>query len=290
MIGSMMNKVCLVTGATRGLGQATAVKLVEMGAHVIVVGRSRARIDATLSMLRAAAEWCGAGSAEGLQADLSNMAEVRLAAKVILERCDRLDVLVNNVGAVLMKHQTSPDGYEMTWALNYLGHFLLTYELMGLLKATAAGTGEARVVEITSSMCRYASPGFKRFQSGAWYNGVAAYAQSKLAMNMYAAELSRRLTGTGVTINSISPGYVRTEISENSSGIFSLAFRAVNLFSMDLDEGVAPMVWMATAPELCGVSGRYYYRYKERKARPGWNDPANVAHLWKLSEQMTGLA
>ena len=290
MTVSMVNKVCLVTGGTRGLGQATALKLVELGAHVIVVARSRTRIDDTLGMLRAAAERSGAGSAEGIQADLSSMAEVRQAAKQVLKRCDRLDVLVNNVGAALMKHQTSPDGYEMTWALNYLGHFLLTYELMGLLKATAVRSGEARVVEVTSSMCRYASPSFKRFQRSRWYNGVAAYAQSKLAMNMFAAELSRRLMNTGVTVNSITPGYVRTDISDNSSGVFSLAFRVVNMFSMDLEEGVAPLIWMATEPELSGVSGRYYYRFKQREAKPGWTDPSNVANLWRISEQMTGLA
>ncbi len=283
---SLVDKVCLVTGATRGLGRAAALELAQRGAIVILVGRNQLRIDETLKQIQ---EKTGNSAVEGIQADLSSMAGVRRAADVFLSRYDQLDVLINNVGATLLKYQSSPDGYEMTWALNYLGHFLITYLLLGALKSAAAKRGEARIVEVTSSMYRYSDVHFDRLQSHVGYQGVAAYAHSKRALLVYTGELARRLTGSGVVINAVTPGAVRTEIAGENGFLAGLAMRVVNAFALPPVDGVQPIIRLAVDPELCGVSGQYFRKDHPMVFEPALAQKDVVAALWKLSEEMTGL-
>lgn len=284
---SMQGKTCMVTGATRGLGQATALELARRGARVIIVGRSPERMEKTLALLHAE------GGRDGhcaLQADLSSMAEVRSAAWKFLDMQEPLDVLVNNVGVTLLKYQPSPDGYEMTWALNYLGHFLLTHLLMDALQSAARRNGESRVVEITSSMLRFADPSSLGPQRAAGFNGVMAYAQSKRAISLFAGGLAQRLNGCGVMINAVTPGAVSTGIADTHRGLFSrMGMWVVKRFSVPLEQGVQPILHLATAQELCGASGGYYQKYTRKAEGAALGSAEDVERLWKISREMTGL-
>ncbi len=251
-------KVCLVTGATRGLGQATAIGLARLGATVVIIGCNQTRIDETLAKIRAET---GSIYAEGLLADLSSQHEVRQVAGQFLSRYPRLDVLVNNVGGTFLSYQPSPDGYEMTWALNYLNHFLLTRLLLVSLKETAALSGEARVVELISSIYRLSDPHFDRLPQGGVVQGVLAYAKSKRALIVFACELARRLQGTGVTINAVSPGWVASEIAKSNGWGRSLLMKTLNLFAPSVEKGVQPVIHLASAPELRSVSGKFFMKY-----------------------------
>jgi NAD(P)-dependent dehydrogenase (short-subunit alcohol dehydrogenase family) len=284
--GSMVGKVCLVTGATRGLGQAAALELARKGATVVIVGRNRERVKNALAVIR---QVSGSTCVEGFQADLSAQADVRRVAAEFQASYPRLDVLINNVGATLLTYAESQDGYEMSWALNYLNHFLLTHLLMGPLKLTAEVEGEARVIEVTSSIYRLARPDFQRLQKRDGYNGVLAYAQSKRAMITFVLELSRRLAGCGVTANAVTPGFVATDIASDSTPWAKRAMRLVRLFSRTLEVGVQPIVHLASSADVNGVTGQYYYRFKQRRPDAGCRMPEHGERLWQISAAMTGL-
>jgi len=283
---SMQGKVCLVTGATRGLGQAAALGLARMGAEVLIIGRSRVRIDDTLAVLR---QETGNASVRGFQADLSSQSEVRRVAREILSQYSSLDVLINNVGATLLQYHTTVDGYEMTWALNYLNHFLLTHLLRDTLVSAAQQRGEARVVELTSSIYRISDDTFDRLQKKAGYNGVLAYAHSKRATILFANEFSRRYQGSGITANAITPGLVRTDIATTSGWFYSGLMWLINHFALSLPKGVEPILHLATAPEMRGVSGSYFYQYNPLPVKPNGCDPEKCRKLWQLSEAMLGM-
>jgi NAD(P)-dependent dehydrogenase (short-subunit alcohol dehydrogenase family) len=283
---TMHGKTCLVTGATRGLGEAAAIGLARMGAKVFVAGRNPARLQATLERIRAET---GSTTADGILADLSSMSEVRRVADDFLSRGEALDVLINNVGATMLQYQRSSDGMEMTWALNYLGHFLLTNLLLPALRNAKAEHGEARVIEITSSMYRLISPKLERLQQEQGYNGVKAYAQSKRALMLFTAEMARRLEGSGVTINVLAPGFVRTGIAGNNGFFANLAMQLVSLFSMPLEKGVQSLLYMAVDPTLRGTNGAYYRIFHRDTGRDAFGTVDDRAHLWRISQKQTGL-
>jgi NAD(P)-dependent dehydrogenase (short-subunit alcohol dehydrogenase family) len=282
----MQGKVCLVSGATKGLGRAAALGLAKMGATVLIIGRNPQKVEATLSSLR---EETRDSNADGFLADLSSQSEVRRVANEILARYPRIDVLINNVGATLLQYQSSPDGIEMTWALNYLNHFLMTYLMLGGLKSAASRNGEARIIELTSSIYRMSSVNFDRRQTHRFYNGVLAYSQSKRAVITYVVELARRLSGSGVTINTVTPGFVRTGIAGGNGLPAKMAMWVVSRFSLPVERGVQPILHLATAPELRGISGKYYNQYRQMTDDPTCTAQATIDHLWQMSERMTGL-
>jgi NAD(P)-dependent dehydrogenase (short-subunit alcohol dehydrogenase family) len=281
-------KVFLVTGATRGIGRGTAFALARQGADVVLVGRSAQRLKETAQAIQA--EGGRGGTVRCITADLSTQAGVRAAAESLLESHTRLDALINNVGATILRYQETAEGMEMTWALNYLGHFTLTHLLLGLLKKTAAEVGEARIVEVSSNMCRMADPRFPKLQGKQGYQGVLAYAQSKLAMNMFVLEMARRLHGTGVAVNAVTPGLVRTEIAGDNGLWAGAMMRVLNLFAKPVEKGVLPIAYLASDPRARGVTGKYFRGFREDLPNLEWQDPANVLRLWAMSERMTGLA
>ena len=283
----MAGRVCLVTGATSGIGKATATGLARLGADLLLVARDPARGRATVAELQAAND---GARVELLVADLASQASIRGLAEEINRGQPRLDVLVNNAGGYWATRHTTVDGLELTFALNHLAYFLLTNLLLDLLRAGAP----ARIVNVTSSAQAFGDIHFDDLQYERRYRGQAAYNQSKLANVLFTYELARRLHGTGVTVNCLAPGVTRTNFGRDDSGpVMRLLTPLARPFMRSPEEGAATAVWLASSSEAAGVSGRYYLR---RRARPTPRrssrrsyDTELARRLWQVSEELTGL-
>ncbi len=281
--GTMKGKTCLVTGATSGIGEITARELARMGARVVVVGRSAERCGATLDRIRSET---GSDAVESMVADLSVQSEVRRLAAEVRDRLDRLDVLVNNAGGMLLERRASADGIEMTLALNHFSYFLLTQELLPLLKASAP----ARVVNVASEAHRGGRIDFDDLgQERRKYGGWRAYQQSKLANILFTDELARRLEGTGVTANSLHPGFVRTRFFSEFTGWMGFLFNAIAPFAaISPEAGAKTTIHLASSPEVQGVSGRYFDKCKPAVPSREAQNRVTAERLWKVSEEMIG--
>jgi retinol dehydrogenase-14 len=283
----MAGRVCLVTGATSGIGKATATGLARLGADLVLVARDPAKGAATMAEIRTVT---GNPRIELLQADLSSQDAVRRAAEDYRRGHDRLHVLVNNAGGYWATRHTTADGLELTFALNHLAYFLLTNLLLDLLRAGAP----ARVVNVTSSAQALGDIHFDDLQFERRYRGQAAYNQSKLANVLFTYELARRLDGAGVTVNCLAPGVTRTNFGREDSGpVMRLLTPLGRPFMRSPEEGAATAVWLASSPEAEGVTGRYYLRRRgrptpRRSSRRSY-DPELARRLWRVSEELTGL-
>lgn len=283
----MAGRVCLVTGATSGIGKATATGLARLGADLLLVARDPARGRATVAELQAAND---GARVELLVADLASQASIRGLAEEINRGQPRLDVLVNNAGGYWATRHTTVDGLELTFALNHLAYFLLTNLLLDLLRAGAP----ARIVNVTSSAQAFGDIHFDDLQYERRYRGQAAYNQSKLANVLFTYELARRLHGTGVTVNCLAPGVTRTNFGREDSGpVMRLLTPLARPFMRSPEEGAATAVWLASSSEAAGVSGRYYLRRRarptpRRSSRRSYNTEL-ARRLWQVSEELTGL-
>jgi retinol dehydrogenase-12 len=281
--GLMDGKVCMVTGATSGIGKVTARELLRKGAMLVMVGRSQERCDITAEQFR---KDTGSELVDYLVADLSSQAEVRRLANDFLGRYDRLDVLVNNAGGFFMKRQESVDGIEMTFALNHLNYFLLTHLLLECVQASAP----ARIVNVSSNGHRGARINFDDLQGERSYSGWRAYAQSKLANVLHAYELSRRLDADRVTVNALHPGFVSTRLARNNGLVFQLVMPLMRIIARSPEEGARTSVYLATSPQVQGVTGKYFEDSQVVPADPAADDEATAQRLWRVSMGMTGLA
>lgn len=284
-MAQMDGKVVLVTGATNGIGKVTALELAKMGAAVVVAGRNSARTQAVVGEIRAAS---GNPNVEGLVADLSVMAQVRQLADEFKAQHDRLDVLVNNAGAVFSQRGETDDGYEMTFALNHLNYFLLTNLLLDVLKASAP----ARIINVSSDAHRMTRGlNFDDLNRKKKYPmmGMAAYGDSKLANVLFTYELARRLQGTGVTANAVHPGAVATGFAHNTPGLLDRVMRVMHRFSLTPEEGARTMIYLASSPEVEGINGKYFEKMKAVQSSKASHDEEAARRLWEISEQMTGL-
>lgn len=284
-MNEMGRKVVLVTGATSGLGKAAAATLAKKGATVVIVGRNAAKTEATV---REITEQSGTSTMDGLVADLSLMAEVRRLANEFQKRYDRLDVLINNVGAVFARRQLTVDGYERTFALNHLSYFLLTELLLDSLKACAP----SRIVNVASQAHEGGGVTLDDLRGEGSYGlgGGRAYGQSKLSNIMFTYELARRLAGSGVTANALHPGSVATSIGENNGGLMGLAMKIIHRFAIPPEEGADTIIYLASSPEVEGISGQYWESRRPIRSSPASYDEAAQKRLWDISERMTGLA
>ena len=272
----------MVTGANTGIGRAVAVELARRGAHVVLVCRSQERGRAAVAEARAAGG--GETVAELLPIDLASLGAVRAGAADLLGRHDRLHVLVNNAGVFSMQRQTSSDGYELTFAVNQLAPFLLTRLLLPLLTACAP----ARIVNVASGAHYGARMHWDDPQLASYPgHGRVAYGQSKLANVLFTRELARRLEGTGVVANAVHPGVVSTDLVRGVPFPVRWAFR---IFGLSPEQGAEGPVMLAAAPEMAGVSGRYFSRTREAQPSAAARDPEAATRLWSLCEQLTGLA
>lgn len=280
----MQDKTVLVTGATNGIGKATAIALARMGAQVVLVGRSRPKIEATASEIY---KRTGNNSLDMLLADLAVMSDIQRLAEEFQSRYSRLDVLVNNVGGIFTQRQLTSDGYEMTFALNHLSYFLLTHLLLDTLKASTP----ARIVNVASDAHRFGPLNFDDLENENSYSigGFRAYGQSKLMNVLFTYELARRLEGTGVTVNALHPGSVATGFGQNNTGVVKFMIRAFQRFSLTPEEGAETVVYLASSPEVAGISGKYWDRCKPVMSSTDSYNEATAQHLWWISEAMTGL-
>ncbi len=278
----MGGKTVLVTGGTSGIGKATAVAMAAMGADVVVTGRDPERGGRAAEEIRA--ESTG-GSVELILADLAVQSEVRRLAEDFRERHDRLDVLVNNAGLVQSTRTETPDGIEMTLAVNHLAPFLLTNLLLDLLKKSAP----SRVVTVSSEAQRWGSMDFDDLQSRRRYSGFPVYGMTKLANIMFTYELAERLEGTGVTATCVHPGAVNTRFGANDRGPATLLFRAFKPFMRTPEQGADTVIHLASSWEVEGVSGKYYADRKWIEPQEIALDPEARRKLWEASEELTGL-
>jgi NAD(P)-dependent dehydrogenase (short-subunit alcohol dehydrogenase family) len=300
---AMNGKICLVTGATAGIGLVTARELARRGATVVLVGRNAERgRQATETIQRET----GNAAVEFLSADLSSQAEVRNLARQFLARYPRLHVLVNNAGAMYALRQESVDGIEMTLALNHLAPFLLTNLLLDALKAAAP----ARIVNLASAAHEdvdgfdFTDPEAARtgglgsyprselaslFYSLAlpWaHPGFQQYARTKLANVLFTVELAQRLAGTGVTANALHPGLVASDFAAGNGVYGWFMRRYVGLRGIDVEQGAATSIVLATSPELEQVSGRYFADRRLARCSAAASDREAAAKLWQLSEEL----
>ena len=281
---ALRGRVCLVTGSTSGIGLVTARELARMGATVIAVSRDPAR------GARAAAEIGRAGGGapvELLVGDLSSQQDVRRIAAEALARHDRLDVLVNNAGAVYAERELTVDGLERTFAVNHLAYFLLTVLLRPALERAPA----ARVVSVSSDAHRGVRRlDFDNLQGERRYRGMLAYCQSKLANVLFTRELARRLRDTRVTANALHPGLVASNFGHNNRGALSVLFTLARPFSIGPERGARTSIYLASSPEVAGVTGEYFVRRRRRRPSAGARDDDAARRLWALSESLANAA
>jgi retinol dehydrogenase 14 len=277
----MKGKVCLVTGATAGIGKATAMALAGMGAIVAIVGRNAAKTEA---VAREIITRTGNEAVTWFVADLSRQDEVRRLAAEFRNRYDQLHVLVNNAGGMFGTRQVTADGLELTFALNHLAYFLLTDLLLGMLKASAP----ARIVNLSSGAHLAGRIHFGDLQLAQKYKPGTAYAQSKLANVLFTYELARRLEGTGVTANCLHPGAVATNFGQNW-GLNNFVYSTFGRFMLTPEQGADTAIYLASSPEVDGVTGRYFAKRKPKRSKASSYDTAIAARLWQVSEQLTGM-
>jgi NAD(P)-dependent dehydrogenase (short-subunit alcohol dehydrogenase family) len=277
-------KRVVITGASSGIGLAAARRLADLGAELAIVARSPERAAAAVAEITAAA---GASRPEVdvLIADLASQAALRRLGDEVLQRYPRVDVLINNAGAVYSTRQLSADGIELTWAVNHLAPFLLTTLLLDRLKASAP----ARVITTSSGAHQAAQIPFDDLNAGKTYGGMGfgRYGQTKLANILFTAELARRLEGTGVTANCFHPGFVGTGFNSNNGGLISVAMGIARLFARSPDRGAETLVWLADSTEVAGTSGGYFVDKRQVSPSAAARDPESARHLWQVSEEQT---
>ena len=281
----LTGKTCVVTGASNGIGKVTAAALASMGARVVMVCRDPARGEAARTEIAAVS---GNDKLDLLIADMGSQRQVRRIAADIRGRCDRLDVLVNNAGAMHTTRTLTEDGIETTWAVNHLGYFLLTNELLDLVRES----GPARIVNVASRAHSRARINFDDVGGERTFNAYSIYGQSKLANILFTYELARRLEGSAITANCLHPGVVATGFGHNNKTdfygrAFGVVLTAIRPFLVSPERGAETSIHLAASPEVDGVTGKYFANKKPVQSSPISYDEDVAARLWQLSEEQT---
>ncbi|MCL6660150.1 SDR family oxidoreductase [Paenibacillus amylolyticus] len=281
----MSNQTAIVTGANSGMGLATTIELARQGYRVIMACRSEKRGQ---EALQEAVRQSGSSAIELMLCDLGSLESIRQFACTFRERHDRLDVLVNNAGVVMVKRKETSDGFEQSIGINHLGHFLLTLLLIEPLKAATQG----RVVNVSSGAYKAGKIHFEDPHLHKGYNPIKSYAQSKLANVLFTRALARKLSGTSVTVNCLHPGAVGTSIGVDRNTGFGtriMAFVGKLPFFLSPEEGARTAVYLATSPEVVGITGRYFYQQKEQQLKAHAVDDSSAERFWTWSEEQVGL-
>ncbi len=281
---TMQGKVVVVTGANAGIGKEAAKDLARQGAEVVLVCRSETKGKQAVDEIR---RETGNERVSLMLADMSSQASIRAFADAFKKKYTKLDVLLNNAGLVNMERVTTVDGLEATFATNHLGYFLTTLLLLDLLKASKQG----RIVNVSSGAHPQASKGldFDDLQHEKKFSGFSVYAQTKLANIMFTYELARRLEGTSVTVNALHPGVIASNFGQNTRGLMKFFVNAAAPFMITPVKGAQTSIYLASSPEVAGVTGKYFASNRERKSSKASYDVAAQKRLWDLSEELTGM-
>ena len=279
---SMQGKICMVTGANSGIGKATALALAQMGATVVMVCRDRARGEQARSEITTTSR---NNAVDLLQADLSSQQSIRQLVENFQHHYTRLHVLINNAGAAFPgRRRETVDGLEMTFAVNYLAPFLLTNLLLDMLKASAP----ARIVNVSSAVQASGYIQMDDLQAEKHYR--SAYGQSKLAEVMFTYELARRLQGTGVTANCLHPGFVATNFGQSGRGpVIHTAVKFISRFGISPEEGAKTSIYLASSPEVEGVTGKYFVKSIPKRSASISYDESLQRQLWEQSAKLVNL-
>jgi NAD(P)-dependent dehydrogenase (short-subunit alcohol dehydrogenase family) len=282
----MTGKTVVITGANSGIGLETAVALARAGATTVITARDQVRGEKALETVR---ERSGHDDVGLVVFDLASLASTRAGATALLERCPRIDVLVNNAGLVLSKREETEDGFEATFAINHLGPFLLTQLLSERIKASAP----ARIVNVSSTAHKGARRGldFDDLQSKRRYTGMSVYSKSKLANIYFTTELARRLAGSGVTANCLHPGTVVTGFARDgdATGVLAFGVQVIKPFVLTAEQGARTSIFLAASPEVADITGQYFVKSRSRRPSRAARDNAAARRLWDMSEQLVGL-
>jgi NAD(P)-dependent dehydrogenase (short-subunit alcohol dehydrogenase family) len=278
----MKGKTVVITGGTSGIGEVAALELAQMGARIVLVGRDKPRAQTTLARLRER----GPGLAHTVHyADLTRLAEMKRVAAQIAGAEPRIDVLINNAGAMFAARRVTEDGLERTFALNHMAYFVVTAGLRERLTASAG----ARIVNTASDAHRGAMVDFDNLQSEKGFGAMQAYGRSKLCNILFTRELARRLHGTGVTANCLHPGFVATRFGDQSGGLISHMVWLAKYFAIPPTEGAKTVVYLAASPEADGVSGKYFYKCRATTPSPAAEDDHAASALWERSVELAGV-
>jgi NAD(P)-dependent dehydrogenase (short-subunit alcohol dehydrogenase family) len=276
----MTGRVCVITGATRGIGRATAQGLARQGATILLIcRREQDGEEVSRELTPHAAE-----PPEVVTADLSSQASIRSAAAEIRQRHPRLHVLINNAGVFTRRREVTVDGLEMQFAVNHLAYFLLTNLLLDRLKSGSP----ARIINVSSAAHGGADLNFHDLHGERGYHGSQAYSQSKLANVLFTYELARRLRGSGVTANCLHPGVIATKLLADYMGVPVAGGALARTFGASPAKGAETVVYLASSPEVEGVSGRYFVNRKAVASSRQSYDEVAARRLWEISEQLTG--
>jgi len=278
----MRGKTIVITGATSGIGQVAAEKLAAMGARLVLVARDKARGEAALARLRPISPDANHSI---YYADLSRLAEVKRVAAEIAAAEPRIDVLINNAGALFATRQVTTDGLELTFATNHMSYFVLTHGLRDRLRASAP----ARVVNVASDAHKGEKLDFNDLQSAGNFRGLHVYGRSKLCNILFTRELARRWEGTGVTANSLHPGFVSTRFGDQSGGMLSFAVRAAKLVAISPEKGAETIVYLASSGEVASSNGLYYYKCAPATPTKEAQENDAARRLWQESEKLAGV-
>ena len=282
-VWSVEGKTVLVTGATSGIGEETALGLARARAHVVVVGRSAEKTRQIVEGLRVRS---GSSRIDFVLGDLSLMSDVRRVAAEVTHRYAQLHVLVNNVGAIQVSRQTTAEGFEATFALNHLGVFLLTTLLLPALQRGVP----SRIVTVSSGAYLRSKMYFDDLQLTRNYSAFRAYGQSKLANVLFTRELSRRLAGTGVTANTLHPGFVGTNIAQKGGVLGAVGHAFTRMFGKSPEKGARTSLFLAMSPEVDGVTGEYFDGLRPARLKPHALDETAARRLWAASEDLVSAA
>jgi NAD(P)-dependent dehydrogenase (short-subunit alcohol dehydrogenase family) len=277
------DKVCVITGATDGIGKAAAHALALQGAKLLIHGRDPDKGARAVAELKARSR---NPAIEFLPADFGSLADVRRLAAALMERTSQIDVLINNAGGMFVNRTESKDGYELTFAVNHLAPFLLTHLLLNTLKRAA----QARIVTTASAAHRGVTLDFDDLQAARKYAAMGAYGRSKLANILFTRTLAKRLAGTAVSATCLHPGFVRTGIARDMGAIPRGIFRLISGFIRSPQQGAQTLVYLAAAAEVQGASGGYYIDCKLTQPAPAAQDEGVAERLWQVSEKLVGIA
>jgi NAD(P)-dependent dehydrogenase (short-subunit alcohol dehydrogenase family) len=274
----MPKPVCLITGATDGVGKATAMALAQRGFTIILMARNAAKADA---VKREIARVAGVAVLDPVIADLGSLRQVRDAADAVKQRYPRLDILINNAGIFSPKRMTTQDGLEATFQVNYLSHFLLTQSLLDLLRKSDQG----RIINLSSNVYNLGKLDRNNLQGERSFSSIGAYAASKLFMLLFARELAERVRDTPITANAVHPGVVRTPMLANAKGLFKLISYLALPFAVSPEQGASTSVHLASSAELERVSGRYFVKSRPQAVKTKFDTKEHRDLLWRLSEE-----